>query len=341
MNIFLDWHHGGLYDSFRLLFEKRLGHTLYRPIGLEWYEKGFWQYSHNPATVDQYLKPRDEVDFPIALLEHFVCPDAAHGTTHRALTFQQFLRKDIDIVIASVANHEAPFARLIREYKPNAKLVRQVGNVNDLVDRNLCKNIMASSILYFKEELPPDINVVVYRQEFDLDVFSYQPPSSHHMITSLMNCVPDSVDYPLWKEYKTALPEFVWKMHGIICDDGVLPTSQSVAQAIQDTTFVWHLKWGGDGFGHIIHQAFAMGRPPIVKRSYYEDKLAGELMIHGETCIDLDVFQVAEAVYSAIRYWSMPGNYKVMSEQAHRRFKEIVDYDVEERRIREWMDKLK
>ena len=126
MNIFCGWHHGGLYESLSLLFEKRLGHTLYRPIGLEWYEKGFWQYSHNPGTVLQYLQPRESVDLLSTTLDHFICPDQAHGYDHRALTFQQFLEKDIDIVIASVANHEASFSRLIREYKPDAKFIRQI-----------------------------------------------------------------------------------------------------------------------------------------------------------------------------------------------------------------------
>ena len=61
MKIFADLHHSSLFTSFKLLFENRLGHRMYRPIGLEWFTEGFWKiaepYNNNIGTVKQFLEP--------------------------------------------------------------------------------------------------------------------------------------------------------------------------------------------------------------------------------------------------------------------------------------------
>jgi hypothetical protein len=54
-NVFTDFHHASLLQSFILLFEKRLGGNVFRPIGMEWAEKGFWKIYDHPATREQYL----------------------------------------------------------------------------------------------------------------------------------------------------------------------------------------------------------------------------------------------------------------------------------------------
>lgn len=340
MNVFVDYHHGALYNSLSRLFEGRLGGNLFRPIGLDWARFGFWRYSSNPATMEQYLNIRENVDVCDEKGERYLCPDSAHDMIHQALTFDQFLKMPIDIVIASVANHEASFYDLVQKFKPEAKLVRQIGNINDAVNASLYRNVMASAKLDLSNVNQADLNVVIYHPEFDLDLFSFQTPSSKLQITNLMNCIPHSQDFPLWAEYKEALPEFEWRMHGILGDDGILDSVAKVAHAIRESTFIWHLKWGGDGFGYVIHHAFACGRPPIVKASYYEGKLAGELMIPGETCIDLDSYTSTGAATQAIREWASPGNHLKMCEAAAKRFREVVDYDKEEQEIRSWLDRL-
>jgi len=55
VRVLADYHHGALYYSFHLLFEERLGFELYRPIGYEWFKRGFWKYSRNPQVIRQYL----------------------------------------------------------------------------------------------------------------------------------------------------------------------------------------------------------------------------------------------------------------------------------------------
>jgi len=344
MNVFADLHQDDLYYSLHLLFEKRLGWNLYRPIGFDWYDKGFWAYSQNPPTVKQYLQIQgNDKD----LGDHYECPEGKHGYNHKALTFDQFLKKDIDIVIASVTSHEEVYARLIAEHKPKAKLIRQAGNIHDTINFDICKNILASTYLFdantlsnFEPKgLPAGLNVVIYHQEFELSTFSFQPPYKGLRITNLMNCVPDSRDYALWPKAKVALPEFDFKMYGILGDDGIIGTEERVAKAFHDTTFVWHVKFGGDGFGHVIHNAFATGRPPIVRGSYYTDKLAGHFFEDGVTCIDLEKHSFEEAI-EMIRYFSKPENYVKMSKAAHEIFLRNVDFDKEFKYIKKFLDNL-
>ena len=59
MRIFADYHHGGLYHALHILFCERMGFELYRPIGFEWAERGYWKYSENPPTIAQYLDPKN------------------------------------------------------------------------------------------------------------------------------------------------------------------------------------------------------------------------------------------------------------------------------------------
>jgi len=55
MKVFADLHHGDLFYSLQLLFEKRLKAELYRPVGIEWWKEGFWNVFNHPATAQQYL----------------------------------------------------------------------------------------------------------------------------------------------------------------------------------------------------------------------------------------------------------------------------------------------
>ncbi len=333
IKVFADLHQDDLYYSLHLLFERRLGWELYRPIGLDWHKKGFWAYNHNPEVVKQYLRIND---FDKNLGDYYECPESKHNYNHRALTFDQFLDTDIDIIIASVTAHEMTYWNLIRQHKPKAKLIRQIGNIHETVNIDVCKNLMASANISF---VPENCNIVTYHQEFDLKTFDFQPRSVHNRITNLMNCYPDSKDFKLWAEYKKELPEFDWKMYGILGEDGIIGSDKEVAKACHHTTFLWHLKFGGDGFGHVIHNAFATGRPPIVKGSYYKDKMAGHLMEDGVTCIDLEKGSFQQNV-NKIRFWSQPENLKKMSEAAYESFQKNVDFDKEFVYLKKFLNNL-
>lgn len=321
-NVFADLHHGDLYHSLRMLFEERLGWNLYRPIGMEWWKKGFWKYSEKLPTAHQYLDiPNDAVNKN----GYILTPDPNHDKQYKCLTFNRFLKKDIDIIIPSVVQHEEPYSRLIKEFKPKAKLIREAANVHDTIDPKICKNILAACCL---DNIPPDINIMVYHQEFDLNVFNYVEPSGPRAIKNFMNCVPDSRDFYLWPRYKSELDDFGWKMYGILGDDGIIPNVKEIASEIQKSTFVWHVKHGGDGFGHVIHNAFACGRPIITRVSHYKNCLAEPLLEDGITCIDLDKGSFEENI-KKIRFYGTGPRHKLMCENVYKRFKRYVNYDNE------------
>lgn len=333
LNVLADLHHGDLYHSLRMLFEQRLGGNLFRPIGIDWYTKGFWKYNDNLPTVKQYLQFRGN---EINKGTHWLCPEGPHNETDKALTFEQFKKHEIDIVVGSVFQHEAPYTKLVADFKPNAKFIRQAANIHDVIDINIVKNIMASCLL---DRTPPGANVVTYHQEFNLNTYKYVPPYNSHNIKNFMNCVPDSRDFYLWPKYKSELSEFNWKMHGILGEDGIIGSAKEIAKAMQDSTFIWHVKFGGDGFGHVIHNAFACGRPIITRSSYYKNCLAEPLLEDGVTCIDLDKHSFDESV-KLIRHFSQFENLRKMCDSVYSRFCEYVDFNKEEPYLRKFLDNL-
>ena len=150
-----------------------------------------------------------------------------------------------------------------------------------------------------------------------------------------MNCLPVSVHGHLWDEYKKELSEYDWKMHGILGKDGNLSTIKEIAEAIKSSTFVFHTKFGGDGYGFSIHRAFACGKPIIIMGSDYKDKLAGELLEDGITCIDLEKRNFKENVEQIKTI-----DYQKLGETVHNRFKEVVNFDKEFIMIKKFIERL-
>lgn len=333
MKVFADKHHGALSYSLHLLFEKRLGWKLYMPIGMDWRKKGFWQYSQLEDTIHSYLDIKDDFEPKSWYFEHW---DPDFEWTQKHLTFGQFLKTDIDVLLCSVGPHEDTFFDLQQKYKPKAKLIRQIGNWNEEVDFNKSKNVMISVGPFV---CPDGVNYICYHQEFDTKVWKYVKPSNFKTIKTFINCFPDTEDYPLWDIYKNELPEFSFKMHGIGGLDGNVSPQKAVLGAMVDSGFIWHVKLGGEGFGHVVHGAYALGRPVITKGSYYRGKMAEPLLIDGVTCIDLEKGGLHENV-AKIRHFSEPESFKKMSQAAYRRFREVVNYDREEKPLREFLKRL-
>lgn len=333
MRVFVDYHHNALYYSFHLLFEKRLGWELYSPIGYEWFWNGYWRYSSKRETIEQYLgKPtgRYEVKDGIYYIE---AEEGTNRFVRKAVTLSKFMEMEWDYIIASVYNHERPYHELARIKK--ACFIRQMGNPGERCDFNLCRNILNST----RNPVPPHVNQVFYHPEFDVEKdYFYEPPRDHRTIRSFMNCLPLSKDAPLFYRYEKALPEFKFRMHGILGRDGLLSVRE-VPEAMRNSAFIWHLKSQGDGYGFVVHQAMATGRPLILKKSYYRGQTAEPLFVDDETCIDLDGHSFEENI-ERIRYWSEPGNHEEMCLNAHRRFKRIVDFNGEFKRIKEFLNRI-
>jgi hypothetical protein len=323
MKVFSDLHHQSLYHSLQLLFEKRLGGDLYRPTGMQWYQEGFWKINNLEETAKQYLE-REELF------------DPHHNTTQKALTFEQFKDMDIDIVIASVPSHIEPFKRLIREFKPNAKLIVQMGNMFSEITSNLHEipNLLASTVRF---DVPSSCNAVFYHQEFDLDVF--QPGGEpKQQIVSFINVLQQNAGYQDYAMLKVMMPDYAFASFGGQCENGAMIGIENIAATMRDSQFGFHSKWGGDGYGHVLYNWYACGRPVITRMSDYKGKLGEELLEDEETCIDLDQHSFEE-VCGIIRTMP-PHKYQYMCQQAYQRFKDLVDFSAEEQSIREFLSKL-
>jgi hypothetical protein len=349
MNILSDMHNLGLYHSLQLLFEKRLGHNLYRPIGIEWFDNGYFQlakpYGNDPATVAQFLEvnsiPKDGTQ-PLnntteahSGIYEFV--DNSNQTTNKGITFEAFKDMKFDIIIASVPDHIKPFQELIQKYQPQAKLIFQMGNIywDKIVDFSQVPNVMASVARF---NLPDSCNSVFYHQEIDTDIFKPQNKKVNKDIVSFVNCMPQMGTIGTYMQLRALLPEFNFKSYGISCDNGIITGTQNIANIMNQSYMGIHLKSGGDGFGHVLFNWFACGKPIIVNGNDYKDKLGNELLTDGETCIDVDQHSIPEVIETIRKI--TPMKYEWMCQQAYQRFKDCVNYDEEEKKIRGFMDKL-
>jgi len=349
-NVLADFHHASLLQSLIMLFEGRLGGKVYRPIGLEWAEEGFWAIHDHPATRQQYLtlaqgyRPEDGTR-PLNDIERvedgvYYCQDIDSGRYNKAITLSKFMEMPIDIVIASIPRHIKPFKRLCELHKDKPKLIFQIGNAWS-VEASAAPNVMASAII---ENVPSNVNFVSYHQEFDLGVFKTAPPGPpSRIITSLVNCFNTdglfAPDWALFQEVERLMPEWEFRCLGGQCRDGAAHGHAEVAKAIADSAFIWHTKNGGDGYGHIVFNTAAVGRPMITKRSYYAGKLGEKLMVDDVTCIDIDNLS-PESVRRAICRRFCAESYHAMCRNVSSNFKKCVNFDEDEKNIRKFLDCL-
>jgi hypothetical protein len=349
-NVFVDHHHASLLNSFILFFEGFLGGNVYRPIGIEWAEKGYWKVYDHPATQAQFLhvggatpdgtQPVNEViDNPIPGLYH--CQDIDSGYYNKAITFDLFMALPIDIIIASIPAHVEPFFKLSKLHPNKPKCIYQIGNAWDVPADIPIKNIMASATL---GNIPSGYNVVSYHQEFDTNIFSPDfSLSPDKNVYSFINCFNIQShfagDWQLFINVEKQLPDYKFRAYGGQCRDGASHGSKALAETIKEARFIWHTKNGGDGYGHIIHNVPACGRPLLVKRQYYNGKMAERLLVDGVSCIAIDGMTPPE-IANKIKWYSDPARYTDLCIGAHRVFTETVDFKSEHKLLLNFIEKL-
>lgn len=348
--VFADMHNLGLFHSLQLLFENRLGGKLYRPIGIEWFDGGFFKlaesYGNNPATVAQFLEvnsipkdgtqPLNETTEVHSGIYEFT--DLSNQTTNKGITFEAFKNTKFDIIIASIPDHIKPFQELIKKYQPQAKFIFQMGNIywDKIVNFNDIPNVMASVA---KFDLPASCNSIFYHQEFETEIFCPQNKKPKKEMVSFVNCMPQMGTIGTYMSLKATLPEYNFLSYGISCDNGIITGTQNIANIMNQSYMGVHLKSNGDGFGHILYNWFACGKPVIINGNDYKDKLGNELLIDGETCIDADLHSIPEVIESIRKL--TPIKYEWMCQQALQIFKDKVNYDEEEKKMRVFIDNLK
>lgn len=345
MNILVDLAGTDLSYAMHLLFERRLGHKLYFIKGLEWYNKGYFKYVDEPAIVGQFLEAT-----PTGYYKK-------HDWSYETLTYDEFLKiKDsFDLCLALIGTNEVAFGKLISEQIPHAKLIRQIGNPFETISENSARNILMSitpSDQYLNNfstnVLMAERNFVFAHQEFDTKTeFVYKPPTRLDRVSSYQGNIYDPVtgiqtgDYhDLWKKMSELLPEFDFHLYGTWNTHGSFVIGRELGESMSEAAFIWQTKNGEDGGGHLTHNAFAVGRPLIVRKNQFGGLML-EMLQDGETCIDLThPGRSLEKSAELIRECAKPENHIKMCEKVYETFKKYCDYDKEEQDIRSFMEKL-
>jgi hypothetical protein len=334
-----DYHHHDLWESLELMCA-RLGWTLYRPIGMDWFDAEYWNFErawHGDSVARQYL-----ASWPDDGGQRF---DPSHDRWQKLLTLEQARDLRPDVVMASVAHNHEGFARFAREV--GAKFGIHLGNVRfsaidmaedrwDLADFGIVTSVLPA---------PVDKPHVIVHQEFDLDDFRHEPaaPEPDRLrVSSFVNCFPENIRaYEGWKAVALTRPQYDWRVYGAygsVPEDqwaaGNLQPCSAVGDAMRASDIAWHTKQWSDGFGHVIHDWFAVGRPVIGHEWYYRSQLAGPLWQEGVTSFDITDKSVEEVAGIIDRLYTDPELRLRMGENAARRFREVVDFDEEEQAIR-------
>jgi len=338
VRVLADWHHPALWESLRILFEDRFGWQLYSMVGMDWHEKGFWRFENRGIGLDYdhflFEGGNSETDWawtggaPHLVGDHYEIEDPDYpGHVHKLVTMEQ--ARDFmpwGFVVATVSIHQISFRMLAESL--GARFIYQIGNPVQDSEWRPEDRVIASVV-----ESKIKGNGVVYHQEFDLNMFRYEPPTTTKTIVSTMLRMDWTKDWGLWLAAKRDLRGFRLNAYGV--DSPFLRPQSKVAEAIRGAGWIWHDKELGDGFGHAIHNAAACGRPLIGHARYYFRTIAEPLWIDGVTCIDLDRHSPPEAFKMIEEISESREKHLRMCETIYSQFKQIVDFDKEAEQIKE------
>ena len=329
MNVFCDFHHGGLMYSLHLLWEKRLGYKMHTMGGMEWFDNGTWRLNNLRDTAKQYLL------FSGGTSPTSVQKEGNETYTVDFISFEDFKKTKFDYLVCTILEHEEPFLELQKKYQPQAKVIRQFGNVGDFTNGHV-PNILNSTT----NAVPQGLNTVTWREEFSIKDFHFEEPRGDNIITSFLHNIKAWPGYNYFKGLKEHLPSFKIREYGSAsCDDGCCKEEELSAK-MHESKFVYHVKAKGDGYGHNVHHAFACGRPLITALKDYQGQIAGQLMIPDKTVIDVSTIKVQDAAKKILEY-SEPARHKQMCHDVYDQFKEVVDFDKEEQDVRKFLERCK
>lgn len=352
IRVLCDAIHADLWESLRLLFEDRLGWELYRPIGMEWAEKGIWRFEqHQPygeGVAHQFLDPwptdRWSLDETSGFVpEHWRRADTTHpGQTQRLVTHDQARSMRWDLVLATLAENEQGLWAFAQE--AGAHYGIQVGNQGAA---NLWPIAEFGLLSVTTPGLTPWKPHVYYRQEFDRRLFFPDQGrlADPDLVMNRVQCTSQTGDHARWRLMAAAVPEarFRWYGHCEPRDEwfgGDDATTPAVATSMHRARIAWHPKRWSDGYGHVIHNWFSIGRPVIASAGYYADKLAGPLFLEGATSFDMDRLSDAELAGTVRMLLHDEDRWLRMCEASADRFAAVVDFDAEAAEIRAMLENV-
>lgn len=373
MNVLCDFHHTDLFRSFRLLFEKRLGFRVFRPLGLDWWEKGYFFHpepAYGKGCLTKASFHRGHLrDYDLDGPSHY-----PHGRDWREwswITLDEASRK-IDLVVSSYPSNEEAFARFVREARPQAKIVRYIGNEEEYPSE-ITKNALISNWKTFRAA-KRRVHSAFFHPEIDPVYGWADPPKGRAVVRSFLNYLyhdtahsdlslfrkhaellkgkadfymhglgtpPTGVEIriglPLWSQLHERFGEG-YRMPDLIASDGEPESHEEIASLMKASNLAWHVK-RADGFGYALHQLYASGRPVICERKNYEGKTGGLLLQDKKTCVMLDGDPAADA--KKIERFLDPGENLKLCRRALDRYRRVVDHEREAKDIRKFLARLR
>lgn len=346
MRVLCDAIHASLYDSLRLLFEGRLGMELYRPIGMDWYHQGIWAFDKDrpwgEGVAHQFLDPWP-TDGQELMDGYSSRADTTYpGNSYRLVTLEQARSERWDIVLSTLAPNDPGLYQLAQQ--TGAHFGIQVGNQDAPVAWPLAEFALLSVTT---PGWTPYVPHVYYRQEFSLEDFaadSGQGGLRSREVQTRVQCAATSEGYGLFRDLAGRTPELDWRWYGHCGDPdehhgGDAPTTQLVAEQMHAARIAWHWKRWSDGYGHVIHNWAAIGRPMFVNRDYYADKLAGPLFTDANSW-NLDRLGADELERVIRRLATDETFYIETCLAASDRFRQVVDFDAEAEAIGELLARV-
>lgn len=327
MRVLADRHHADLWEALALLFD-RLAAELYTPLGHDWWDEGYWRFGQgwgDDRLARQFLAINDtwrEVEPGLFLTFDDHHPERPiFGVTLDLARGMQW-----DFVLASVQDNQEGFARFAQE--AGARYVYQVGNTRQEIDWRLNPLVLNAS------EASLDGSGVNIGQEFDsTGIFRYRAPTHPARVASFVNLLPLIPEcWAPFEELRSLLPGHRFRSFGHECPDGLLKPVAMIADEMARSGWAYQDKPTGDGFGHIIHNWAAVGRPLIGHARYYWGQKASWFWRDGETCIDLDLHSVSEA--AEIMRATTPERHAEMCRVMRAIFEQMVDFDVDAELVR-------
>ena len=342
---------------------------MYIPLGREWYEEGFWELYHkdalNDGVVSQYLdknhrwgllgqeecKAREHLGYP---------PTDAKGDFSNILdlTFEECKNVTLDVIIATTPENYKAFKRLKDKHQPHAKLILETGN-NFPIRLEKDENLLSSSRYTYENN---DCNKCFYHQRFDTNFFHPKYSRHHINIKSVANFTHWMYKPELFEALQEMMPDWEFKSYGANNkDEAVYCLTENISEMTNQFGFIWHYKKNTDGYGHVVHNAFACGKPVITNTLYssrawnWDGNIptTASALFDEDTIIDfnkynnrmhLDKDQLAQDddssdldinVLKQIKeeLETKAENYQYHSDKVYEKFKSVVDFEKEEESI--------
>lgn len=255
-----------------------MGMELYTTVGQDWWREGYWRFGEvwgDDRLAQQFLNtnPYREVEPGL-----FLTFDQCHPEhLLYGVSLEKAKQWEWDFILATVQENQKGFHRFARE--TGAKYLYQIGNARQFVDLSL------------------DPIILAWPQEFDYQsTFRFREPIRMDRITSFVNLLPKIPES--WEplaDLMMELPDFGFRSFGHECPDGFLTPVAAIAEEMARSGWAYQDKPTGDGFGHVLFNWAAVGRPLIGHGRYYERQRGGIFWQDGITCIDLDKHSIPAA----------------------------------------------